>query len=129
MVGGFCQDAAKKEGGGWQFLVLKKTYRLNLGKFDKFGPKVRSEQIVLSIGLDGNKTPKFAVVVPIKFCPKAVARNRTKRLIWENLAQLKERIRPGNYKILVWGDFSKLGKTQVGKKLEGIFAKAQVFND
>lgn len=106
--------------------MLDKNYRISLAKPQKFGRKISRDNLVLRAGFGKPAVAKFAVVVPVKFCPRAVDRNRTKRLIWQSLATLKEKIKPGVYKILVTGNFSALTPGEVLSKVAQVFEKGEL---
>ena len=106
--------------------MLKKSFRLTLAKPLKFDKKFKTDLFILEIGESFDPYPRFAVVVPTKFCKKANARNRTKRLVFEGLSLLKDKVKISNYKILVLGNFSKLKLAQVYKSLEKVFDKADL---
>lgn len=101
---------------------------MSLAKSAKFDKKFKTDLFILEIGRTDNPQPRFGVVVPAKFCKKAHARNRTKRLVSEGLNFLKDKVKVANYKILVRADFSKLTKQQVCQNLEKAFVKAGFIN-
>lgn len=108
--------------------MIKRNLRLSLSKPVKFSRKFKNDQIILEIAQAQNPNPRFAVVVPARFCPQAVGRSRTKRLVWAGLSQLSNKILAADYKIKVCTNLSQFNLGQVYHRLVKLFSLAGSLN-
>lgn len=82
--------------------MLSKNKRLNLS-FDfewvRSGKSIKGEHFTLFVRLGDNLSPRVGVAISSKQFPKAVARNRVKRILYEVFGNLYDRL-PANSNII-----------------------------
>lgn len=94
--------------------MLPKKYRLLLAKNAQLeGRRQRFDFFDLVIKPNKEKGPRFAIIVPSKAIKKAVARNRTRRLIFKALENLLGQIDNIDLLVIVKKDLGQFRSQEV----------------
>jgi len=105
--------------------MIAKKFKLPIQDFvGQSGKTIRKTHFTLKIFPSKNNFSRFGLVVSKKVDASAVKRNQLKRLIFNLIQKISEKLSVNDYLIIISPSVSKLTKEQVEHEIRNLFSQS-----